>query len=69
MTLPWTLGLFALALVLAGICGWMGARPRVIGKPKMVPWQFLMMLSAACAILMVVHLLSLFGIQTGNRSQ
>jgi VIT1/CCC1 family predicted Fe2+/Mn2+ transporter len=69
MTLTLTLILLAVAFALAGFCGWMGARPRVIGKPRMVPWQFLMMLSAAFGLLMIVHLLNLFGVQTGNRTR
>lgn len=67
MSLTLTLILLGVALALAGFCGWMGARPKVLGKPRMVPWQFLMMLSAALGILMAVHLLNLFGIETGNR--
>lgn len=68
MTLNVTLIILGVSIVLAGFCGWMGARPKVPGRPRMVPWQFLMMLSAVGVLLMAVHLLNLVGVQTGNRS-
>lgn len=35
----------------------------------MVPWQFLMMLTAVVVLLMAVHLLNLVGLETGNRTR
>jgi len=69
MTLPITLALMVVSGVFAGLCGWMGARPRHPLKPRMAPWQVLMMISAAVAVLMVVHLMSLLGAPTGGGRQ
>ena len=45
MDLPFTLAACALFLVLAVVCGWLGARPiNVLKGPRMVPWRFLMLL-------------------------
>jgi len=62
MTLPITLALLAVGLVLTGLFGWLGARPRPLHQPRLVPWQFLMMLAAAWSLMMLVHLLSLIGV-------
>jgi hypothetical protein len=67
MNLPVTLALLVLGAALAGLCGWLGARPRPPHQPRMVPWQFLMMLAAAWTLLMVVHLLNLLGAHTGGQ--
>jgi hypothetical protein len=65
MNLPLTLALLGFGVALAVLSGWMNARPRVLGKPKMMPWPILMLFGAAWSIMMIVHLLSLFGAQTG----
>ncbi|MDR3512929.1 MAG: hypothetical protein P4L73_14935 [Caulobacteraceae bacterium] len=69
MSLIITLVLLAATLALTGLFGWLGARPKVPGRPRMAPWQFLMMLSASFALLMAVHLLNLFGLQTGGQAR
>ena len=49
-------------------CGWMGARPRTdYTKPRMVPWQILMLTFAAAVMVVGVHLLTLFGVTTPSR--
>lgn len=67
MSLTLTLILLAVGGALTGLFGWLGARPKVPGRPRLAPWQFLMMLSAAFALLMAVHLLNLAGVHTGNQ--
>jgi len=69
MTLPVTIALFVLGAVLAALFGWLGARPKQIGKPQMVPWQILMMVAAAWCLMMIVHLLNLFGAHTGGQQR
>ena len=69
MPLPITLALLAVTAAITALCGWLGARPKIPGKTQMVPWQFLMMLSAAFTLLMLVHLLNLFGAHTGGSQQ
>ncbi|MBI1199169.1 MAG: hypothetical protein GC203_15015 [Phenylobacterium sp.] len=51
-------GLAALALV----AGWRGARPPNLQRgPRLVPWRFIMLLSAAVAILLIFQALRLSG--------
>jgi hypothetical protein len=66
MTLPVTIALLALGAVLTGLFGWLGARPKTLGRPQMVPWQLLMMVAAAWCLMMIVHLLNLLGAHTGG---
>ena len=61
-----------LALIAAGVagtvgCGWMGARPKDYTKPRRVPWQMLMLTLAVFVLVMVIHLLGLFGMNTGGQ--
>jgi len=65
MTLPITLVLMLATVAFTVFCGWMGARPRDYAKPRLVPWQFLMLLSAAVVLILLVGLLNELGIKTG----
>jgi len=65
--LPLTVILLAASAALTVFFGWMGSRPFDPNKgPRMVPWRFLMLLGFTVALLMVVHLLNLNGITTGQ---
>jgi hypothetical protein len=67
MNLTVTVISLALLMALAVLCGWRGARPADIQKgPRMMPWRLLMMICVVAIILFVVHLLNLFGMQTGG---
>lgn len=62
MDLTTTLILLAVALAATLFTGWRGARPPDPWKgPRMVPWRFLMVGAAALALLLLVHLATLFG--------
>jgi hypothetical protein len=66
-TLPVTLGAAAAGVLLAAFCGWMGARPPDLRRgPRMAPYRFLMLLSAAWVLMMLVHAANLVGITTGR---
>ncbi len=65
MNLPVTIALTLAFVALTVFCGWRGARPRDYAKPRMVPWQFLMLLSAAGVLVMIVGVLNELGITTG----
>jgi hypothetical protein len=65
LTLPITLGLLAASILLTVVFGWLGARPKQLGEVRMVNWQIPMMITAATTLMMLVHLLGLFGAQTG----
>jgi hypothetical protein len=48
--------------------GWLGARPLELTRtsPRMAPWRFLMVLSAAALLILIVHLVNLAGFTTGR---
>ena len=62
MSLPFTLALVGAALALAVLAGWRGSRP---SQPhlgvRMVPWRLIMLLAAAGAFLLIVHVAALLG--------
>jgi hypothetical protein len=67
MNFPVTLAFTAGFLALAVLAGWLGARPPNPHRgPRMAPWRFIMLLSAAGALLMIVHLVNLMGVTTGR---
>ncbi len=69
MSLSLTLALTAALLGLAAFAAWRGARaPNPHRGPRMIPWRLIMLLAAAGAILMIVHLANLGGMTTGQRT-
>lgn len=66
MDLPLTLGLAVVALALALLCGWLGARPPNPHRgPRLVPYRFLMALAALGVLILAVHAVNLLGVTTG----
>ena len=67
LSLPITAGLLAVALGLTAFCGWRGARPPDLHRgPRLMPWRFLMLLSAAGVLVLLVHVVNLLGVETGR---
>jgi hypothetical protein len=67
MSFQLTLAIAAALLALAVFAGWRGARPsNPLKGPRMIPWRMIMLLSAACLMPMLVHLLNLAGVTTGH---
>ncbi len=66
MSLSLTLALLALGAALCGLFGWLGARPRPLGRPRLAPWPLMMMFAATATMLILVHLLNLLGLRTGG---
>lgn len=67
MTLPVTLALMAGFVAFGLFSAWRGARPPDLRRgPRLAPWRFLMLLCAALALLMLVHVVNLLGIHTGR---
>lgn len=67
MDLPVTIWALIMLLAAAAFCGWRGARPpNIIKGPRLMPWRPLMMICVVGIILLLVHLLNLLGLQTGN---
>ena len=57
MSLTLTLMLLAASGTLAVLAGWRGARPPDLSRgPRMAPWRFIMLTSAALAFLLLIHL-------------
>ena len=55
------------AALLAALFGWLGARkPDPARGPRLAPYRFLMLASAAVALMTTVHLLNLAGFHTGR---
>ena len=62
MSMTLTLSLLAASCALALFAGWRGARPvNLMAGPRMAPWRFIMLLSAAFAMLLLIHLGALLG--------
>jgi hypothetical protein len=67
MSLPLTLALLAAAICCGVGCGWLGARaPDPRRGPRMAPYRFLMILCAALGLMLLVHVVNLFGLTTGR---
>jgi hypothetical protein len=67
MDLTLTLQLAAACAALAIFAGWRGARPPDPRRgPRLAPWRFLMMLAAAGALILLVHVVNLLGVNTGR---
>ncbi len=66
MDLSVTLALGAALLAITVLSGWMGARPPDLRRgPRMVPYRFIMLMAAACLIVVLVHLVNMMGVVTG----
>ncbi len=64
VSLTLTLILLFACVALTALAGWRGARPpNVHAGPRMMPWRFLMLLSAAMATLLLIHVGTLMGLQ------
>jgi hypothetical protein len=67
MGLDLTLWLLAASAGAAVFCGWRGARaPDPLRGPRLAPWRLLMLFSACGALLLLTHLVNLFGVSTGR---
>jgi hypothetical protein len=67
MTLTITLAAACVALALAVLCGWLGARPPDPTRgPRLVPWRMLMLISAAGVLALLVHAANLLRVKDGG---
>jgi hypothetical protein len=62
-----TLAIIGICIALGVLCGWRGAQPpNVMKGPRLVPYNFLMLVCVAVGLMMLVHLANLNGVVTGN---
>ncbi len=66
MTLPVTLTILALSVAAAGVLAWLERRPPDPGRVRYLPTTPFLFASILIAILMIVHLVTLGGGQTGR---
>jgi hypothetical protein len=67
MELPLTLSIAAALLAVAVSAGWRGARPPNPHRgPRLMPWRLIMVTAAAGLLAMLVHLVNLLGLTTGQ---
>ena len=67
MSLTLTLVLMGVFIAGFGLCAWQSGRPSDPARgPRMIPWTLLAIFSATAAIFMLVHLVNLFGFETGQ---
>jgi len=59
LTLPWTLALLALGIVLAGIARWYESRPRELGEIRLFPATLVLAIGVTVAVVAAAHLVSL----------
>jgi hypothetical protein len=63
VSLTLTLILLAIAGGVTGFAGWRGAQPPdFVRGPRMVPWRFVMLAAAALFMLLLIHLVTLLGV-------
>jgi amino acid transporter len=68
MDLTLTIAIFAAAAALFAFGSWRSAQPADPLKPRLVPWRLVVILSGVVGILMLAHVVNLFGIETGGRN-
>jgi len=67
MDLQLTLMLTLAAVALAVVAGWRGARPPDPHKgPRLIPWRFIMLMTTAGIVVLLVHVVNLMGVTTGR---
>lgn len=61
-----TLGVCAAFAAAFAYASWRAAQPTVFGKPRLLPWRTIIIVSGFCALVALVHVVNLLGFQTGR---
>ena len=61
-----TLALLGAGAIVFGLAAFMHGRPRVDGKPPVVPWMLVMLIAVTWCFVMIVHLVNVLGVETGR---
>jgi hypothetical protein len=64
-----TLGALAFFVALFAYGSWVANRPANPLKPRMIPWRPIIIFAGLGAILMLVHVVNLLGVETGGAAQ
>ena len=59
MSLELTLAVLFAALAVAALAHWRERRPRVVGRPPLVPYTAIQVIAVLVVVLMLAHLVSL----------
>ena len=62
-----TLAVFLISAAVVGYMSWLERQPRKSLQPRMIPTLPVILIFGFIAILALVHLANMYGIQTGNR--
>ena len=66
MDLTTTLVALAVAAALFGYGSWRAAKPADPLKPRLIPWRTVSLIAGVVGLLMLAHVVNLFGVQTGR---
>ncbi|BEV09837.1 hypothetical protein ATDW_03330 [Asticcacaulis sp. DW145] len=71
LSLPLTLTLLTLFAALTVASGWLGAQPPDLRKenPRLIPWRFIMLLTATVTIFLIIHALTVLGLKTETQAR
>lgn len=68
MELTQTLTIGGVLLAVTLLAAWRGARPPDLRRgPRLIPYRFIMLLGATGLLVILVHLVNLMGVSTGQR--
>ncbi|MEL7481021.1 MAG: hypothetical protein AAGJ29_05635 [Pseudomonadota bacterium] len=65
MDLAFTLAGLAAVLGIAVLSNWQAGREWNGLRPRIIPWKFVLILSGFLAIVLIVHVVNLLGVETG----
>ncbi len=70
MTMPWTLAVLSIGIVLVVFCRWYETRPRELGEVRLVPSTLLLAIGVLLTVVAAAHLVSLVtGVPLRSRFQ
>lgn len=67
MNLTTTLVILALAVATFAYGSWRAAKPADPLNPRLIPWRPVILVAGLVALLMLAHLVNMFGFETGTQ--
>ena len=67
MSMTITIGLMLATACVFGLAAWRGGQPSNPAKPRLVPWTLIAIASGVFFMMLLAHVFSLFGLETGQR--